>query len=881
MAQLREASQTGDGSSTIQVARNVLERIAEERDFHEAHGELAVVLPEIANRLAAEADKNTDQSLVAEAQVAVYLTNQYVPKAIRPKRKLREIADSLSTTLHRITCGNKLDKTIAAMQAAAKLSQPEVAYQAHDALVSQYPDLADDARLRAAIESVSETQRSMVKKVTERRSSAGEQENPAILRSVVLAQSDVKALVPEVEKQVAVVALDGAVYGLDAARGKVLWRRFVGWNSQAAGGMPLVPLSKKPDADVLAVNAARNELLRIDRATGRVRWRHAVGEPMVGRPVPTGENILAATTSGKLVTLAADSGRSSGYVQLPQQAGVSPTADARHSLVFQVAKHTNLYALSLDEGVCQYVAYLGHRPGKIVASPAVVNDFLVVAMGDDAHDGILKVFSIRRHETPRLKPVQEIRLNGQVPTSLLVDGRRLLATTASGGARLFELGDDPAAPFRETAETSIEGSGQLPSFSLLQADRFWIADNRLRTYDLRSAEGHLVPKSTTCHDSVFLAPPVALGSAVITVCRRADMPGAIVSAISVQDSEKYWETKIGAPPAGEPIALDDGRVIAVTADGGIFRIDPADRSEIAAKPLVSVSASRLWRPLRYVSRLADGRIALSSGEGSELVGTLDPNAAEPMIDWIVDLPGRLACAPAAWGTNLLLATQSGSILAVDPLTGRPVDEPFQPKLDSGAEPEWTAPTAVDENRFVIVDAQSKKMFLIGLHDQTSRRLTVLGETTLAKPTAGSPVVLDNTVFLCDDEGGLNRFALPSLTPSVRETLGDRVDWGPARLGDALLMATSEGRLFCYDSKGNRRWQIALEHGPLVGTPLLIGDAYLLASERGVVWRIEADTGETLGAVDLGCPLSTGPVSSGDRLILAGHDGTLYETRLNP
>jgi hypothetical protein len=53
---------------------------------------------------------------------------------------------------------------------------------------------------------------------------------------------------------------------------------------------------------------------------------------------------------------------------------------------------------------------------------------------------------------------------------------------------------------------------------------------------------------------------------------------------------------------------------------------------------------------------------------------------------------------------------------------------------------------------------------------------------------------------------------------------------------------------------------------------------LLASEKGVVWRLDAATGKESGKRDVGLPLGTGPVLVGDRLLVGSHDGCIFEVK---
>ena len=139
-------------------------------------------------------------------------------------------------------------------------------------------------------------------------------------------------------------------------------------------------------------------------------------------------------------------------------------------------------------------------------------------------------------------------------------------------------------------------------------------------------------------------------------------------------------------------------------------------------------------------------------------------------------------------------------------------------------------------------------------------------------------MLGETVYATDAGKVLVGLGLAETRPREGTPLGGRFAWGPARVGDAVLLATDDNHLLCLDAKGNRRWQTPLEHGPLAGAPLRLGGQYLLASRDGTIWRVDAATGKELGKLDVGCPLATGPVARGGRLLVGGHDGTLYEVR---
>jgi outer membrane protein assembly factor BamB len=411
--------------------------------------------------------------------------------------------------------------------------------------------------------------------------------------------------------------------------------------------------------------------------------------------------------------------------------------------------------------------------------------------------------------------------------------------------------------------------------------QFWIADNRLTKYDVQAARGHLTAKWIDCIDSAFLQPPVALGQSVVSVRRKVGMPGAIVSAVAMQETSTFWETRIASPLAGEPLAVGaDGKVIAVTANGGVFRIDANQKgAAVINDPITASTSFQMPQPVGHVIRLAGGLLAISGGKGGERIGVFNPSDDAPQMNWL-KVPGTLACAPAAMGRGVLAPCKAGQVFWLDPdpkHSGEQLAEPFQPRIEPGVEIDWLIPAIVGDTQAVLGDGKAA-IYLVAVQDQPKPHLAGVAQADIAKPLGAPPAVLGQTVFGADAAGAIGVFALPKLARGNETALGGRCAWGPGCVGDNILISTDDGQLLCFDSQGKRLWRIALEHGPLAGAPLRVGEQILLASKDGTVWRVEAATGKETAKVDVGCPLATGPVLCGQKLLVGGHDGTLYEVR---
>jgi outer membrane protein assembly factor BamB len=896
LCQLRLAVSGNNWPAALETAGKVIGGISSENDFKEAHPELADMLPKIAAELTADAKKDTDAKRADDARQALALIDKYVPKDLQPTSKLEEIKASLAIAASGIARDGELRNTIAAMRKAVEDKKTAEAYSVCNGLLRRYPELRDDRQLRKTLLEVSAAQLELVKMVSEPRPAAVGEAETAVLRSFVPVRCDVKERAADADGQIVPVAVDGAVYGIDAVAGRVLWRRFVGFDENPrAAAFPPTPFSSEPGSDVLAVAPARNELLRLEGASGKIRWRCTIGEPFDAAPALADDKILVATRAGKLFTVAAASGKSSGYIQFPQELTVAPAVDLRRSLAYQIASHTNLFVVSLDDGQCKHVAYLGHSPASVSVAPIVVDDYLLAAVNDGVRDTELRVFAIQPNPAdktaPWLKPLQRISLSGHIQTPLLVDGRRVLVATGAGVVRVFEFSvTDAKTPLQEIGETAIEGGGNLVRYAAMQGGQFWIADNRLTRYDVQAARGQLSPQWVNNRGCIFLQPPAVVGRAVVSIYRKPNMPGATVSAVDVEKNDTCWETRLASPLAGEPLHSLDGAnrdtadtLLALTAAGDVFRID-VEQTTAVCEPFVSADAYHISQPLGRLVELPGGLFAVRGRSGGDQIGVFGAKAALPTIQWLrlPDSRAKLACSPIAFHGGLLAPCTNGQVFLLDPKSGDLLAEPFQPRLKPGEEVAWTTPTVIDVKRGVaeqaILSDGKSRVYCLAVQDQPKPHLASLAETAVSTPIALPPAVLGESVLACDTAGGLTVFTLPSLAVAKEQVIGGRCAWGPARVGDNVVLATDADQLLCFDAKGGQLWRVKLEFGPLAGAPLHVRNHFLLASCSGIVWLVDAADGKTLGKVNVGCPLGAGPVLCGrsQKLLVAGLDGVLYE-----
>jgi outer membrane protein assembly factor BamB len=919
LAEMRQATDgSTDWARSLETAERVLKKISSETEFrNESQAELASLLPAIAQGLAQTAQKNLDQATVDQAQKTLKMVENpnLVSPSNRPATRLTDIEAMLALTQRQIDKGKELDRTVAGMNAAVGRGKDVEAYRIRDALLKQYPSLAADAKLQAAVQAVSQAERAAVKRVVQERAAQTKEPPGRIPVTVAMAARQSRSPPPESQDRVIFARAGGAVYGLDAATGKVLWRRWAGIEANdRTPAFPPTAVDDRPTSDALLVDAAGNAVLRVEAATGKLRWRQPIGERFDAYPVITLSQVLVATRSGRLVTIDLESGKSPGYVQIPQPLRVAPAVDPRGSTIYQVAEHSNLYVLSAETGAekgdsphlgeapsgpfrqmgavpffrAREVVYLGHAPGSIVTPPVLVSRFLIVAENDRAAESRLRVFNV---DGSRSEPLQEIRLPGHVVTPLVVSDLRVLAVTDTGSLGVFDVsGSDPKQPLVRVGEgvaatdsaPSGGGPGSLVRFPFLLGPQVLMADSQLTRYDVQSSRDRLQPTGIQDEASTTLQPLVAIGQTVFHVRRKEGMPGVLVSAWSAGD-KPYWETALADPLVGEPIVDPTTRqVTAVTAAGSCFRLEATTLKDgkLIDQPAAALLPAEVRQPVSDVVRLDGGLLALRIKGSGVFVYAKDSGSAaasgqtktpDPFIR--LALPDPLACRPVSFAGGLLAPTKGGQVLLLDPASGANRAEPFQPRLQSGVPLAWQEPAVLGLDEFAVTDGRTN-LYRVTIKTQPKLYLAVADTAKTPEPIV-APLAAVGRVVYAADARTLTAYELPKLSRGKQWPLSGRAVWGPRRIGQRVLLATDDDRLFCLTPDQKLLWQVPLAHGPLAGAPAESGGRYVLASVAGTVWTIDAQSGKEAAVEDLGCPLGSGPVPYGDQLLLAGRDGTLY------
>ncbi len=590
MVRIRQPTEAKDFAAALTAAETELKSVEDEESFNDAHGDLAALLPQIALGLANAAEKANPTSEDAKkfaglANQALELCNNvaYIPKSLRDEGKLANVKDTLDRVARQQQTQLALAAGLKAIAQAGADSKPIVAYTVHMKLLKDHPELAGDATLTAAIQKTTSEEQAGIHFVKEAKA-AETTERPTPWRAALaIANRRIKPAAPPAGVSgTACIQVGGAVYGLDAASGRLLWRRHVGFGATAT---PILI-----ERDVIVANATRNELLRLNAATGHLIWRQTIGEPFANLLV-AGDRALVPTKSGRLYAVDLKSGGRTGYLQFAQPLPVAPTLDRQKTRIYLPGEQATLYSVSLADFKCIGVKYLGHAPDSIRVPIAAVMDKVAVIENDGVETSHLHLISLDDKGAIG-KQVADRRLNGLAASPPIVTGRGMIVVTDRGQIEAYDVASGSGAnPLTLVATRDATSSQPLVRYIAVTGRNVWVADTQLTKYSIVPT-GNRLPVEEIENNfagATFNHPLTVFGDALIHVRRPKDRAGFVVTASDTKQGHPLWETDLAMPPAGPPVVDEAAKSLAVaSAEGYVFRFDEAAiRSRIQDEPLAA------------------------------------------------------------------------------------------------------------------------------------------------------------------------------------------------------------------------------------------------------------------------------------------------------
>jgi outer membrane protein assembly factor BamB len=240
-----------------------------------------------------------------------------------------------------------------------------------------------------------------------------------------------------------------------------------------------------------------------------------------------------------------------------------------------------------------------------------------------------------------------------------------------------------------------------------------------------------------------------------------DRPGNKVYAFRVESGSEAWSTKVGYIEA--PLAVTDGRVIALTRHGEIIA-------------LAARNGERVWR-----HRLPSASVApLPLGDGTVLVTSFDSVYTVRVSDGRVLLrrraPGAVVSPWIRIGDQVIAGTGDSLLVA---LSVDSLRETWRVRLDA---PLLVSPTARGDTVFGVTRVGSVYRVPLG-SDSTLVQLRHSGW-----PATGTPALVDGWLLVGGADGILRAMDQHEGNEAWQMQIGRPVELAPLALGDSGFLA---------------------------------------------------------------------------------------------
>ncbi len=854
-------------STALEAAHEMVDRTSGEEAYRDSKTDLADVILRIGEGLADRARRTADRKSLELAEDAVRLHAETAGEPA-PELLIRSgLPSKIEQARAAVVKSETRLKLLAVMNDSIKAGSAAKAYEARDSLLEQYADLAKDAELVRAMTAANELIQKAVKIDRKtKRGQTGPRPEPLgppltlISREQTPRASQGTAATAGQGERVYALA-DGIAFGLSATTGAPVWQRPVGLAS------PYPPFEVPGDGTVLFVDSRSNELVRAAADTGQPRWRIELPERVDDPPLVLGNQLIQVLPRGDVLFIGLDSGTIQVTLKLGRPLARTPVHDESGRHIYVLGRQDTLFIIGRDPIACTAVEYLGHAEASIPCAPGRFGRYLVIPENDQFTDSIWHVWVLDQ-EGAHARPVQDVKVQGWTWDTPRSAGSVVWAAADRGAYEAFSVGDyNSKTPFQSVARLTPDARPTGPTFALARSEReLWVASAHPGLYVLDMERGTIRPKAPMPLPGPACAPLQLAGGIVAAVFTDKESGGRVVWGIDSESGEIVWKTLLGMPWPTPLIVEKDGASL-IGRDGKRLTIAPDQAARGGFLEAVTPRAGSFVLPAGARLRVqAEGK-ALDMIVPKALGKTLWLEAPGERNGWkTVVLPVDLAATPILWSGGLLAPGSDQRVYLVDPITAKPLSEPFVPRFDRDRQGQLLEPVPLEGDSVAIADTVGRVRRLMR-KSTPSERLSLEAEATLDKGIIARPAATGSAVVVVTADGQVHSLVARDLSPTGAWPLDAPLAQPPVSHADGALVVDQAGGIMAFDRDGRRAWYSKLNK-PVVGPPTQHDGVVYAATADGVFHALASDDGRALSSEKIGEIPSGGLFFLGGKPVLA-------------
>jgi outer membrane protein assembly factor BamB len=859
-------------TDAFDAAKEMVKTTGEEEAFQDSSADLAELVVKIGEGLADRAHAGADANTLAMTESAVKFHDRIGGPSAKTLRARSKWPGKLAEARAAVQKGQKRTSTLAKMDAAIKAGSAAKIFDARDALVTEYPDLANDKPL---VERMTRGNNLLLNAVTFDKTRRAAESTPRTdplgppVSVVLRTQSSERPPASDGTSATVVFALSqGFAYGINGNTGAPLWHVPVGLSA------PFPPLAVQgSDSAALVFDARHNELVRLDSKTGALAWRQSLGERITDPPLVVGRQVMQTTPGGKLLVLDFATGELRGSLDLHRPLTRTPVANETGQYLYVMADEASLFVVKLDPVSCVGVEYVGHDAGSIPCSPARVGRYLVVAENDGLNEGHWRVYLLDE-DGPKLRPVQRLAVPGWTWSTPASEGQVIWMLSDRGGLTAYSLGPyDAKTPFQKIAGQTAQLKSTGPAFARTRGERqLWVASSLSARYDLDAQRGRLSTAWTRVEAGAALAPIQVAGRNAILTQQATEGRGVTLWGINPNTAAVSWKTTLGAPwPVALATGSDGESLSAIGLDGSPISISRDQLNSGGFIELTIPGPGDFKLPSVAIDRIeVDGATLLVPGSNASQIFVREGSGTLRTVD----LPTPLGAAPLVWNHDLLIPGDDGRVYLIDPKTGVSKADPYVPPYDRAKPPQWRAPVVADGEAVALSDTAGRVRRLVRQSECRSRLVASGEEISLGSALIADPASIGSALLVATADGRVRALGGRDLSTLGAWPLDAPRALGPLNLGPVAIVADTSGALLAFEPDGQRRWAISLREGAPIGPPLTQQESLWILTKDGTIQRRALADGASLDRYSLGILPAGGPLALGQDVVVPAAPGTV-------
>lgn len=314
-----------------------------------------------------------------------------------------------------------------------------------------------------------------------------------------------------------------------------------------------------------------------------------------------------------------------------------------------------------------------------------------------------------------------------------------------------------------------------------------------------------------------------------------------ISACSGQPLTNNW-----------PGLATDGELAYLAAGSFVYAVDAATGDEVWQYPAESDAAYLFYATPVLTD---DGQLLIGSAGTTHALISLDPaTGTENWSQPFLGAKGMWVASPLVFNETIYAPNADGFLYTLD-LSGNEISDPLE--LGGAL---WSAPST--DGEFLYVTSLDHHLHIIDPAAGSSRE-----PINLEGAAPGSPAVGEDGVYVGSFSSDI-KVVSSSGNSEVLATASNWI-WGtPVLDGNSLYYADLSGNIYSLDiSSGRQNWNELKPDGPIVASPLVMGEQVYIGAEDGAFIALDRD-GKIVWEKQAGGKIYTTPVAAGDLILVA-------------